>query len=61
MKRVSCTNQYFFLLTEKGRPVSRGVQEVRSHPPPPPLKKKKTAKVRILILNNQVKENSRLK
>ena len=39
MKRVSCTNQYFFLLTEKGRPVSRGVQEVRSHPPPPPKKK----------------------
>ena len=38
------------------RPVTRGVYGVRSHPPPPA----RAPKVRILILNIQVKECSRL-
>ena len=39
----------------RSRPVTRGVHGVRSHPPPPQI-----PKVRILILNIQVKECSRL-
>ena len=47
-----------FLLSrrcKRPRPVTRGVHGVRSHPPPP-----QAQKVRILILNIEVKECSRL-